>query len=177
MHRRITFCVGFLFCLGFLFSGKAAPSSRETALKAVFLYHCTHFVEWPTESFEDSKSPIVIGVLASESFSDLVEETVKGEQVKGRSITVVRYRDVEEIEKCHILFIGNSTEVDRSILRSKYRNMLTISDTENFLSRGGMIQLGIERNRLQVKINQRAAKSEGLSISSKLLRLSQVQND
>jgi hypothetical protein len=173
MRRSITFWLGFICCLGVLFPAKAAPS-RENAIKAVFLYHCTHFVEWPSQAFEDSKSPIIIGMLAPESFCELVEETVKGEQVKGRNIVVVRYRDVEDIDKCHILYIGNQSEVERGMARGKY---LTVSDTENFINRGGMIQLGIERNRLQVRINQRAAKAEGLSISSKLLRLSQVQDE
>jgi hypothetical protein len=176
MHRRITFYLGFLLCWGGVFPAQAAPS-RESTLKAVFLYHCAHFVDWPSQAFENSRSPIVIGVLASDSFVDLVAETVRGEQVRGRSITVVRYRDVEEIEKCHILFIGDSAEVERGVARSKYRNMLTVSDTDDFLSRGGMVQLDIERNRLRVKINQRTAKTEGLSISSKLLRLSQIQDE
>jgi hypothetical protein len=176
MRRSITFWLGFICCLGFLCPAKAAPS-RESAIKAVFLYHCTHFVEWPSEAFEDSKSPIIIGILAPDSFCDLVEETVRGERVKGRNIVVVRYRDVEEIERCHVLYVGYSEEVERGISRGKYRNMLTVSDADNFISRGGILQLGIERNRLKVKINHRAAKAEGLSISSKLLRLSQVQDE
>jgi hypothetical protein len=166
----------FITSSGTVFPIENQPSSREYALKAVFLFQCTHFIEWPSESFRDSESPFVIGILGQDPFSRNLEEAVRGESVEGRSIVIEHYSTVDQIKNCQILFIS-STEENRvgdtlSSLRS--RSILTVSDLNDFTAQGGMVQLDVVRNKLQVKINLNVTKSAGLTISSKLLRLAEI---
>jgi hypothetical protein len=158
------------------FSSTLDSESRAYALKAVFLFHCAHFTEWPSSSFANSNDPIVIGILGEDPFRRALDEAVENEVVNGRSIIVRRFSSLDEVRKCHILFICNSeaAHMDQIIESLKNKKILTVADSDQFASRGGMIQFGIENNKLQVKINLRASKAEGLTISSKLLRLSKI---
>jgi len=153
-----------------------AEAPPEYQLKAVFLFNFAQFVDWPPEAFPESKTPIVIGILGEDPFGAYLDETVRDEKVNHRPLTVQRYRRVEEIEACHILFISRS-EADRlgQILASlKDRNMLTVGDADGFTERGGMVRFVIEKNKIRLRINLKAAKAARLTISSKLLRPAEI---
>jgi hypothetical protein len=101
-----------------------------------------------------------------------LDEIVRGETVNNRSIVIHRYRHVEEIETCHVLFISRS-EGDRleQILASlQGRHILTVGDAEGFAVRGGMIRFMRAANKIRLRINLQAATAANLVLSSKLLR-------
>src|SRR5438034_4783465 len=81
---------------------------KENDLKAAFVQHLAQFVEWPSEAFPAADTPIVIGVLGSDPFGKVLDELVQNEFVRNRKLVVERYRRVEEIKTCHILFISQS---------------------------------------------------------------------
>jgi hypothetical protein len=172
--RRICALV---FC-GILFSlfAHAQPASPEYKLKAVFLFNFVRFTEWPPSAFPTESSPIIIGVLGADPFGKTLDQTVKDEVANGHPIEVRRYKTVNEIKKCHVLFISSS-ESDRlrSILSAlKGRNILTVGDIEGFADKGGMVRFRKENNKIRFRINVEAAKAENLSISSKLLQLADI---
>jgi hypothetical protein len=151
-------------------------SSREYNIKAVFLFNFTQFVEWPANAFARTDAPFVIGILGDDPFGTYIDETVAGEKVKGHTISVQRFRDVNEIKSCHILFISNSyTARVREILGSlQTKNTLTVSDIPNFARNGGMICFTKQENKIKLQINPSTAKGADLNISSKLLRLAEI---
>ncbi len=152
------------------------PPPQEYQLKAVFLFNFAQFVDWPPKAFPEAQTPLIIGVLGQDPFGVYLDETVRGETVNNRPLTVQRYHRVEEIKTCHVLFISRS-EVDRleKILADlKGRNILTVSDAEGFAARGGMIRFIIEKNKIRLRINLEAAKDADLVISSKLLRPAEI---
>jgi hypothetical protein len=153
-----------------------APPAAEYRLKAVFLFNFAQFVEWPASAFPEPDSPLVIGILGEDPFGAYLDETVRGETVNGRPLTVRRYRRVEEIGGCDVLFVSR-TEQGRlgEILDSlKDRSVLTVSDADGFASRGGMIGFVTEQNRIRLRVNLEAARAANLTISSKLLRPAQI---
>jgi hypothetical protein len=149
-----------------------ASAAPEYQVKAVFLFNFAQFVAWPAGAFPDSAAPLVIGVLGEDPFGSYLDEAVRGELVQAHPLTVRRYRRVDEITDCHILFI-NRHEVDdlEDILGAlKGRGVLTVSDAEGFAERGGMIRFVTDRNRIRLRINLEAARAADLTLSSKLLR-------
>ena len=66
------------------------------------------FVEWPADAFSDAQSPLVIGILGQDPFGDFLDQTVQGEVIRGRSYRIERYRQIDEIRDCQILFISRS---------------------------------------------------------------------
>ena len=156
--------------------GAQAARAPEYQVKAVFLFNFAQFVDWPASAFPDSTAPLVIGVLGDDPFGPYLDETVRGETVRGRPLAIRRYQTIDDVKTCHILFVSPSEE-DRleDILASlKHRAILTVSDGAGFAERGGMIRLVSERNKIRMRINVAAAEGVQLTISSKLLRAAEI---
>src|SRR5881396_2379465 len=120
---------------------QTAPA-QEYQLKAVFLFNFAQFVEWPPQAFPDRQVPLVIGVLGEDPFGSFLDETVRGEKVNNRPLAVQRYRRVDEIKTCHVLFISGSeaNRLEQIFNGLKGRNILTVGDFDGFARRGGMIR-------------------------------------
>ena len=150
-----------------------ADISREYQVKAVFLYNFAQFTDWPSSVFAAADDPIVIGVLGSDPFGSFLDETVKGEVIKGRHIKVIRFKTVAEIQTCHILYIGQSeaNRVERILDAVQKKPVLTVTDLDVAASRRIIIRFIAEHNRVRFQINLEAAKEAQLTLSSKLLRV------
>ncbi len=157
------------------FAVESAPS-KDYQLKAVFLFNFAQFVEWPSNAFPEAGGPLVIGVLGADPFGAGLDDTVRGEKVNNRPLAVQRYRRVEEIGTCHVLFIGASeaNRLEQILTSLKGRNILTVGDFEGFARRGVMIGFATEKNKTRLKINLEAAKAANLTISSKLLKPAEI---
>src|SRR5688572_19810426 len=152
----------------------AAPS--EYQLKAVFLFNFAQFVEWPPQSFESPNTPFVIAVVGEDPFGQYLDAAVRGETVMGHPLVIKRYRSVNEVEPCQILYISDSelARLDRILNSLDQRAVLTVSDIQRAAERGAIIQFTNQHNRLRLRINVAAAKAAGLTISSKLLRPAEI---
>ena len=169
---------GILCGLAAAVSVRAQSGAKEYQVKAVYLYNFAEFVEWPPTAFSGQNAPLIIGVLGDDPFGSVLDETVHGEQANGRDLVVRRYRVVDEIAACHILFVSRS-ETDRlaPILRAlRGRSILTISDAADFARRGGMVRFVTENHRIRLRVNLDAVKAANLTISSKLLRTVELVN-
>ncbi|HLP77957.1 MAG TPA: YfiR family protein, partial [Candidatus Paceibacterota bacterium] len=164
-----------IFGLGSTFHAHA-QASREYQLKAVFLFNFAQFTEWPTNAFASTNSPLVIGVLGIDPFGASLDETVRGETVNGRRLVVQRYRRLEEMESCQILFIcpSESHHADRILESLKGRTILTVGDMESPAGRDLAIRFAQENNKLRIRVNLQAVGASNLTLSSKLLRAAEV---
>lgn len=152
----------------------AAPTTAQ--VEAVFLFNFSQFVEWPPQAFPEAGSPIGICVLGSDPFGATLDEVVRGEVVKGRALAVRRFQHIDEVTDCQILFVSRSErERLQPILdKLKGRNILTVSDLEEFAGEGGVIGFVLLDNKIRLRVNLEAAKAAGLTLSSKLLRPAQI---
>jgi hypothetical protein len=91
---------------------------------------------------------------------------------------VDRYRRLEDIKNCHVLFVSRSeaNRLDEIVSALRGRSILMVGEANGFADRGGMIQFVTQENRIQLRINLAAAKAANLTISSKLLRPATVIN-
>jgi hypothetical protein len=176
--RRARRICGWLagLCLLFTLATVQGQPSRAYQLKAVFLYNFAQFTEWPTNTFPSEQSPIIIGVLGTDPFGPALDETVRGEAVHGRKLVVERYRRIEDVKTCHILFITTSQtpQLDPILAALKGRPILTVSDIDDAAKRGVMIRLVTEGNKIRFRINLVAAQESNLTLSSKLLRVADI---
>ena len=110
----------------------------EREVKAVFLFNFVQFVDWPASAFSSPEAPVVIGVLGSDPFGRLLDDVVEGEMVKGRPLVVARFRRVEDIKACHVLFISPSEmkSYERILTALDAQPTLTVGETENFTTLG-----------------------------------------
>jgi len=164
--------VGLLF--GLAFKGSAQnPPPTEYQIKAAFLYNFAKFVEWPAQAFPGPTSPMVVGVLGENAFGDNLERAIRDKTVNNHPFQFKQFHSVTEATNCQILFISASekSRLPRILAGLRGTSVLTVSETDQFIKAGGMINFVIEDNRVHFQINDQAAKQAGLKISSKLLSL------
>jgi hypothetical protein len=154
----------------------AADLASEYQVKAVFVFNFSHFVDWPPQTFTTPSEPFVIGVLGGDPFGTRLDEAVRGERVTEHPLIVRRFRSIDEVGNCQILFIDRSegAKLGRIINALNHRGILTVSEIDEAAQRGVMIQFATESNRVRLRINVESAHAAGLSISSNLLRLADI---
>jgi hypothetical protein len=153
-----------------------ASPTPEYQVKAAFLFNFSQFVSWPPQAFSSAKAPIVIAVLGRDPFGPNLDAMVSGQQVDGHPLVVRRYRDVSEVDGCHILFIDQSESAQLSeILQTlRGRAILTVSDIDRSAQSGVMIDLVTQNHHIRLHINLAATRASGLTVSSQLLSLAQI---
>ncbi len=157
-------------------SGQAAGTT-EYELKAAVLHRFLGFVDWPSEVLApESQDPIVIGILGDDPFGDILDNTLEGQTVGNRTLTVRRGRDLRRLGFCHVVFISSSEGDNLPAILHALREavVLTIGDMDGFAVAGGMIGLRLEDNRIRFAVNIDAVGESELTVSSRLLRLATI---
>jgi hypothetical protein len=166
-----------LFAASFPGAGSAQEGSDlEYRVKAAFLYNFSKFVDWPVGVFDGTQAPLVIGILGEDPFGPILDQTVAGKTIGSRPFAIQRGLQLDELQNVHVLFISRSETQRLAELFGALqgRNVLTVSEIEEFAQRGGIISFLMEQSKVRFQINPAAADGAGLRISSKLLRLAQV---
>src|SRR5580698_1522548 len=152
-----------------------AQNSQPTKyqIESAFIYNFARFVEWPPQAFSDASSPMMIGILGKNKFGTDLAQTISGKMVGGHPLQVKECSSLAEATNCQILFISDSekSRLSKIISGLNGASILTVSETDDFIAAGGMIDLRIVDDKMRFDINNSAAKSASLSISSKLLSL------
>lgn len=154
-----------------------AQVSREADLKAALLLNLSQFVDWPTNAFATPESPIVIAVVGRDGFGRTLDDLVRPVTVKGRRLVVERHTSLQSLQTAHILYVASNRESGwPEVQRATHdRPMLTVADFPDFARRGGMVELyRNSEDKLRLRVNLTAARAAGLTLSSKLLRVSEV---
>jgi hypothetical protein len=153
-----------------------AEAPTRAQLEATFLYKFVQYVDWPANAFPGADTPYVIGIIGNDPLGGALDETVAGEQWKGRRIEARRFSSPSQVGKCNVLFISSSEAVHLPAILDKVkgRAILTVSDIPEFAQRGGMIGFFDQDRKIRFQINIDASHEAGLSISSKLLQLAQI---
>jgi hypothetical protein len=152
-----------------------AESLEEYTVKAGYIYKFMLFTEWPDSAFESSNSTIVLGIYGPNPFADIFEQ-VTGRTIQDRQL-VVRYLsqtdNVDKLKHCHVLFLSRSLGVAMFDVLEKIEGapVLTVSDYEGFIDRGGMIEFQSEDQHIYFSINRKAANKVGIRFRSQMLNI------
>lgn len=159
-----------------LVAGQALSAPTEYEIKAVFLLHFSHFVEWPESAFGAPDAPFVLCVFGHDPFGEALDAAVEGESVGTREMSVRRIRDVADASACHILFVHHSehARLAEILATLDHRSTLTVTDSDRRARRGEMIRLVRDRDRIRLRIDVEAARAAQLTISSNLLRAAEI---
>jgi YfiR/HmsC-like len=156
--------------------------SSEYLVKAGFIYNFAKFVEWPSTAFAEPDAPIVIGVLGTDPFGDIINHVVEGKKIGTRGFVIRRFKwskelkDSKDFKDCRILFVSSSEKMHFEEIFEAVKGLpvLTVGETPGFAERGGMIRLMLEDNRVRFEVNVDAAHDGNLNISSRLLTLARI---
>lgn len=179
--RKDFFSIVLMVLIGL--TGQPCPSwtemPHEYQIKGAFLFKFARYVEWPATAFKGKEDPIVIGILGEDPFGSTFDQMVRGKTAQSRRLKVVRFEKAGDLAFCHILFISSSASrrLEQILKRLEGKNILTVGEMKLFCQDGGMIQLVVEEEMLQLRIRPKSVKKAGLKISSKLMNLAQIVED
>jgi hypothetical protein len=158
-----------------LFAGAAFAQSEnraaEVQIKAAFLYKFGEFVQWPPAAFARADSPFAIGVLVADELAAALEQLVAGRSVQGRPVVVRRLKRGDAPAGLHVLFVGQSesARLAETLAAAKSQSVLIVTETENALASGSMINFVAEEQKVRFDIALPSAERGQLKISSRLL--------
>ena len=161
----------------FLPSGTSAQTTDAYTVKAVFLERFTRFVEWPPEAAIDAKlQPFIIAVIGKNPFGTRLDTIYSTRKILDKKVKIIYISNVNEIEGCHLLFVSKSKKNDFHKIISFTRNkpILTIGDTTGFAKKGCLMNFYTLDNLIRFKVNEKAVRESGLSMSYLLLKAARI---
>ena len=182
LMKRPRLMIAILLCLSLAMAAGAqssdSPESSEYLVKAGFIYNFAQLVQWPSGAFSQADSPIVIGIFGTDPFGPIIDRVIENKKLDGRNLVVKRFKRGGAIKDCNILFVSASetAHLDEVIQSTKGMPILTIGETPGFATRGGIINLTLEGNKVRFEVNIEAARQANLNISSRLLALAKIVN-
>jgi hypothetical protein len=148
-------------------TANAEERTIEYQVKAAFLYNFLKFVDWPTAQ----DGPWVIGVVGSEGFAAILNDTVRGKTVRGYPVIIKRLTDLAAARGCQIVFVTTSEHAAVMVPPG----VLTVGDDPRFVDAGGIVGFYLEDGKVHFEIRAEAARAAGLHVSAQLLKLSRVR--
>ena len=151
----------------------AEDAPLDFQVKAAFLVNFPKYVDWPSTVFAQTNSPITIAIFGDDNVADEFGNMIAGGRtVSGRPVVLKRITKEEQIgADCQILFIAYSERQRVPAILEKVRGtgILTVGDNEDFIDRGGIINLVHRDRKIRLQINLDAAGQTHLKISTRLL--------
>ena len=174
--RRRWLLATWLILAAFRLWGGTAVSNAEVfdeyQVKANFLRNFAQFIEWPSEAFRETNSPICIGVLGEDAggLALRLDRAVKDESVKGRKFEIKKSQRLEDLKTCHILFICQSEKgkAVQILTELEKTSAVTVSEMPGFAHRGGIFNFFLQGTKVRFEINFDVATRRNLRISSQL---------
>ncbi|SME95312.1 YfiR family protein [Desulfovibrio gilichinskyi] len=142
----------------------AKITATKAQLRALFIKKIPKYVLWPEQAHFKESEKYTVAAIDKEELAPYFD--------KSESFKLVRW----PADDCQVLFLDSSNpRVIAAILKQvKNKPILTIGQNPDFLRMGGIINLVESGSRMKLQVNICAARKAGLTISSKLLKLSEI---
>jgi len=152
--------------------GEELHTSDPHKVMAGYLRALPAHVAWPTNTFATPDEPWHLGILGTDPFAGLLEKTILDHRAGGRRFEIAHALKLKDLPPCEIIFIaGKDAEEIKAILKPLgSRPVLTVSEHDNFLVLGGIIQLQ-SRDTVRMLINLDRAREAGLKIPISVVEL------
>ena len=152
------------------------PALTERQVKALFLFNFAKYVDWPASAFSNNNAAIVIDVIGEDGLGDDFKQVTGDKTVNGRKVVVKQVEGTTDIKECQILFICASEKGHLSEILEAVKNsaVLTVGESDQFLTMEGMINFTKKENKIHLEINLTPAQRANLKLSSKLLTVADV---
>lgn len=151
----------------------AQGGDAEYQVKAAFLFHFAQLVDWPGDALESDRQSINLCMLEDEPQRHEIQTMVDGKPLGSRVFHVRVLHQVQDAQRCQLFFVSRDMAGKQSAILKSLRGMpiLTVGETDSFLSDGGMICFHLDADRIRFDVGLGAAELSHLRISSRLLLL------
>ena len=135
-----------------------------------FIYHFTKYTQWPKGR---QSGEFVIGVIGSSEMKKELDNLSRAKKVGTRVIVVKEFSGVNDISKCHMLFVAAdmTTKLSSILAKTKPNNTLVVTESKDAAKKGAVINFVQVSGKVRFEINMASAKAHGLIISTGLQKL------
>jgi hypothetical protein len=146
----------------------AEPVYSPAAVKAAFLHRFASYVAWPSEPTGDG--PFTIAVAGADEVANQLESLLPGLTIQNRPAQIRRVAAAGDLAGVHILYVGHPVQRARSlIVAATTKPILTVTDDDNGLTTGSVINFVKVGRNIRFEISLPAAERSQLRIDSGLL--------
>lgn len=159
------------------FAQGVAPDRDVYQQKAGMIFAFLKQTKWPGRKVPGANVPFVVGIYGPDHVSSYLEELTAGQTVNGRAVMIKRVNAKEELGTCHLVYVSgmDAGRVATALREARHENVLTVGDTANFISSGGVIQFSDDGVRLGYDVSVDNAERERLKLGGFLLKSSGAQ--
>ncbi|WP_031485058.1 YfiR family protein [Maridesulfovibrio frigidus] len=139
-------------------------TATKIQLRALFIKKIPKYVLWPEQANPTDGKPYTVATIDKDELIPYFNTP--------NAFKLVRWPSAD----CQVLFLDskNPRVIAAILQRVKDDPILTIGQNPDFLRMGGIINLVKSGSRMKLQVNICAARKAGLTISSKLLKLSDI---
>lgn len=160
--KRIIFSVLIVFLIVKVNYAQVGVSQAQ----ANFIYNFTKFFDWPQS---EKSGDFIIGVLGPKSMANELQKVTSGKKNVTQNIVVKHFKNIDEVTKSHVIFIGNLKADNIKNIHTKTGvHCLIISDNYSAIEKGAAIQFVTEGERLKYDFSKGNALKHGLKFHSKV---------
>lgn len=155
----------------------------EQKIKAGLVYNLIKYTEWPkltsTSSSQakgiENSNVLKICLFGEDPFDGYLTP-LQGRTAQQAIITIAHVASISEATSCNAIIIHRSQQHQLHALLEFLRgkNILTISDIENFAERGGMVELTRQKEKIALHINKKSVDRAALAIDGRMLKLATI---
>jgi hypothetical protein len=166
-----------LYCLRAMFTGALIcmsqtlqAATKEEAVKAGSIYNFTKYIVWPNDVSTINNFNLCVyskhkpndGLLA-----------LSGKLVVDKPLVIRHMNKASNINTCQMVFIANDSEnyVQETLNKITKLPILTVSDSPDFINKGGMIGLIKDGQRVGFEINIAKTNAVGIHVGAQMLKL------
>ncbi|MBL0318241.1 MAG: YfiR family protein [Alphaproteobacteria bacterium] len=180
MFRSFVFIV-FVLVVMVSIGVEANAQTADNEVKAGWIYALIPYIKWNDKSLNPNQ--ITICTLGKDSVIPALTDLIPKEQAKdkkegrkSKQVTVEPRGADNTMVGCHMLYISAAEQSNyANILKnSEGKTVLTISGIKNFADRGGMIELAVKNDGINLRINLKPAAKSNIVIDSDLLAFADV---
>ena len=169
---RLALCT--LAAAASLAATQARAQASEEQVKAAFLPKFARYIQLPGAAQPEPGQPFYLCIIGRDPFGPLIDRAAASESVDGHPVAVRRFSNagVPAAAGCHIAYVAGRSDAETSEMLATMRRQptLTVTDARRGRARG-MIHFVVADGRVRFHIDEAAASTHGIAISSRLLAL------
>lgn len=148
-----------------------AQENKEHMVKAAFIYNFVKFVEWPGAKAIANQTSIDICVMGGSEIMTTAS-VFKAASTPKLALSLVQENNIKAAtEHCHVLYLGEGVHTENTLRSLKGVPLLTVSDSEDFVDKGGMVGFVMHDNKIKLEVNTRAVTQAGMRVDAQLLEI------
>jgi hypothetical protein len=159
-----------MLCL-LIFPVSVQADVKEGQIKAALLFQFSRLTTFPASAFASDDAPIVIALLGDVDFKEILEKGVSGKKVGNHPVIIKSIGSAAEAKGCQILYVAAGQDTTAALAAVAGRPVITVGESDSFLSDGGMIRFMIDENKVHFQLNAANATRVGLTFQDKLVNV------